>query len=138
MNWNSPLGISIFLGFCTGVLSLGQAWVLGSSALRWPRYLVALLGGTALLGWAGGLVLEIGTGQGAARDDIRRALFIAGLAIAAVAFGIGALRRGAEAAREESLIGRIRMLYGTHFAVVFFGSAIALLAIVVVGLSHIH
>jgi hypothetical protein len=138
MNWASPLGISLFLGFSTSVLSLGQAWVLGSSALRWPRYLIALLGGAAMLAWAGGLVLDVGTGQGAARDDVRRALFIAGLVIAAVAFGIGALRHGAQAAREERLLGRIGLLYGTHFAVVFFGSSIALLVIIMVGLSHIH
>jgi hypothetical protein len=138
MNWNSPLGISIFLAFSTGVLSLGQAWVLGGSALRWPRFLIALLGGAALLAWAGGLVLEVGSGSGAARDDMRRALFIAGLVIAAIAFGIGAFRRGAQAALEPSLIGRIRLLYGTHFAVVFFGSSVALLIIVLVGLSHIH
>jgi hypothetical protein len=138
MNWNSPLGISIFLAFSTGVLSVGQAWVLGSPTHRWPRYLIALLGAAALLAWAGGLVLEVGTGQGAARDDVRRALFIAGLVIGALAFWIGALRRGARAALEQSVIGRIRMLYGTHFAVVFFGSAVALLVIVMVGLSHIH
>jgi hypothetical protein len=138
MNWNSPLGISIFLAFSTRVLSLGQGWVLGGSALRWPRYLVALLGGAALLAWAGGLVLDVGSGQGAARDDVRLALFIAGLVIAAMAFLVGAIRKGAQAALEESLMGRIRMLYGTHFAVVFFGSSVALLVIVVVGLSHIH
>jgi hypothetical protein len=138
MNWNSPLGISIYLAFSTGALSLGQAWVLGSTALRLPRYLLALLGGAVLVGWAGGLVLDVGGGQGAARSDVRRALFIAGLVIAAIAFGIGALRRGAQAALEQSLLGRMRLLYGTHFAVVFFGSAVALLVIVLVGLSHIH
>jgi hypothetical protein len=138
MNWNSPLGISIYLAFATGVLSLSQAWVLGSPTLRWPRYLIALLASAALLAWGGGLVLDVGSGQGAARDDVRRALFISGLVIAALAFGIGALRRGAQAALEPSLIARIRALYGTHFAVVFFGSAVALLVIVLVGLSHIH
>jgi hypothetical protein len=138
MNWNSPLGISIYLAFATGVLSLSQAWVLGRPTLRWPRYLIALLASAALLAWGGSLVLDVGGGQGAARDDVRRALFISGLVIAAAAFGIGSLRRGAQAALEESLMARIRALYGTHFAVVFFGSAVALLVIVLVGLSHIH
>jgi hypothetical protein len=113
MNWNSPLGISIFLAFSTSVLSLGQAWVLGSPTLRWPRYLIALLGGAALLAWAGGLVVDVSRGQGAARDNVRLPLFIAGLVIAAIAFVVGAIRKGAQAALEASLIGRIRMLYGT-------------------------
>jgi hypothetical protein len=138
MNWSSPLGISIFLALSTGVLSLSQAWVLGSLTLRWPRYLIALLASAALLAWGGGLVLDVGSGQGAARDDVRRALFISGLVIAAIAFGVGALRRGAQAAMEHGLTARIRALYGTHFAVVFFGSSVALLVIVLVGLSHIH
>jgi hypothetical protein len=138
MNWNSPFGLALFLAFSTGVLSLTQAWVLGSRHPRLPRYLIALLGSAMLLGWAGGLVLEVGPGQGAARDDVRRALFLAGLVIAALAFWIGALRRGAQVALENSLLGRIRALYGTHFAVVFFGSCAALLVIIFVGLSHMH
>jgi hypothetical protein len=138
MNWNSPLGISLFLAFSTGVLSLGQAWVLGSPARRWPRYLIALLGGAALMAWAGGLVVDVGSGQGAVRDHVRLALFLSGLVIAALAFWVGGLRRGAQAAREESLKGRIGLLFGIHFAVVFFGSAVALLVIVLVTLSHIH
>jgi hypothetical protein len=84
------------------------------------------------------VVLDVSGGQGVARDNVRLALFIAGLVIAAIAFLVGAIRKGAQAALEGSLIGRIRMLYGTHFAAVFFGSSVALLVIVVVGLSHIH
>jgi hypothetical protein len=138
MNWNSPLGISLFLAFSTGVLSLSQAWVLGSRRPRLPRYLIALLGSALLLGWFGGLVLDVGSGQGGARDDVRRALFVAGLVIAGLAFWIGALRRGAQVALESSLLGRIQALYGTHFAVVFFGSCAALVVIIFVGLSHMH
>jgi hypothetical protein len=77
----------------TGVLSLGQAWVLGSSTLRWPGYLIALLGAAALVAWAGGLVVDVPSGQGAVRDHVRLALFLSGLVIAALAFWIGALRR---------------------------------------------
>jgi len=40
--------------------------------------------------------------------------------------------------RRRASKGRIGLLFGTHFAVVFFGSAIALLVIVLVALSHIH
>jgi hypothetical protein len=85
MNWNSPLGISLFLAFSTGVLSLAQAWVLGSPGGRWPRYLIALLGGAALMAWAGGLVVDVGSGDGALRDHVRLALFLSGLVIAGLA-----------------------------------------------------
>jgi hypothetical protein len=138
MNWNSPLGISIYLAFSTGVLSLSQAWILGSHTMRWPRYLIALIGSALLLAFAGGLILDAWNGQGAVAGAMRRALFIAGLVIAGVGFWIGALRRGAQAAQEQTLLGRMRVVYGTHFAVVFFGSAIALLVIVLVGLSNVR
>jgi hypothetical protein len=136
MNWNSPLGISIYLAFATGVLSVSQAWVLGSLATRWARYLIALIGSALLLALAGGMVLDAWSGQGRTHDTMRVALFISGLVIAALGFWVGGLRRGARATQESTLMGRAGVLYGTHFAVVFFGSAIALLVIALVGLSQ--
>jgi hypothetical protein len=138
MNWNSPLGIALFLGFSTGVLSLSQAWVLQSNSLRWPRYLLVWLLSGLLLAWAGGLVLEVDSGQGTVRDEVRTALLVSALAIAAIAFTIGARWRGTQVSAAGNLFGRFQALYGLHFAVVFFGSCAALLVIIVIGLSHIH
>ncbi len=139
MNWNSQFGISLYLAFSTGVLSAGQAWVLGTSSFRWPRYLVAWFGSSVVLAWAGGIVLALGSGGDAAvRTEMRLALFLSALVIAAAALWSGARWGSAEAARTGTFLGRMRALAGPHFAVVFFGSCAALLVIIVIGLSHVH
>ena len=48
MNWNSQLGIGLYLAVATGVLSAGQAWVLGTASGRRPRYLVAWIASSAM------------------------------------------------------------------------------------------
>jgi hypothetical protein len=122
MNWNSRFGISLFLAVSAGVLSVGQAWVLGSAATRWPRYLVAWLGSSVVLAWAGGVVLALESADGSIRAEMRLVLFVLALVIAAAGLWSGAYWGGAQAAEAETFMGRVR----------------ALLVVIVIGLSHIH
>jgi hypothetical protein len=138
MNWNSEVGISLFLALSAGVLSVSQAWVLGHVMDRWPRYLVAWLGSSVVLAWAGGMVLDVGSGQASVHREMRVALHALALVIAAAALWSGAYWGGARAAQAEDFLGRARAVAGPHFAVVFVGSAAALLVLIVIGLSHIH
>jgi hypothetical protein len=138
MNWNSEVGISLFLALSAGTLSLSQAWVLGHVTERWPRYLVAWLGSSVVLAWAGGKVLDVGSGQGSVRHEMRVALFALALVIAAAALWSGAYWGGTQAARSKDFVGRMRAVAGPHFAVVFVGSSVGLLVLIVIGLSHIH
>ncbi len=129
-----PPRVAIFLAVGTAALSLGQAWALDSERARWVRHLIVWALASLLLVRLARWVFEWRA------EDVQSGPMPLTLAVLAAlttgaALGLGAWREGA---RVEPWGGRVRRLSGVHFAVLFFGSAVSLLIVALVGVSQIH
>ncbi len=129
-----PPRVAIFLAVGTAALSIGQAWAMDAERARWIRHLMVWVLSSLLLARLARWVFEWRA------EDVQSGpmpFTIAALAalISAIALGLGAWRAGASG---EPWGERIRRLGGVHFAVLFFGGAVGLLVVVLVGVSQIR
>jgi hypothetical protein len=129
-----PPRIAIFLAVGTAALSVGQAWAMDSERARLLRHLIVWIFTSFLLTRLARWVFEW-RAEDVQSGPMPPTLAVLAAFITAIALGIGAYR---ERARVDAWGDRVRRLSGVHFAVLFFGGAIGLLIVVVVGLSQVH
>ncbi len=129
-----PPRVAIFLAVGTAALSIGQAWALDAERARWVRHLIVWALASFLLTRLARWVFEWRPGDVQYGPMPPTLLTLAAL-IAAVALVIGAWRAGASV---EPWRDRVVRLSRVHFAVLFFGGAVGLLIVVLVGVSQIH
>jgi hypothetical protein len=130
---NSKAGLAIMLALFTGILSGTQAWVLKGARPRFLRYAAAWIVCTVVIGFAGRYFLwgtqPDRTGLGDMSVRVSAAI------ISALGLMVGAWRVK-DPEPEQSWRHVATELMGPHFAVVFFGSTIALVVIIFVLLGN--
>jgi hypothetical protein len=131
------LVICLFLA-ASSVLTVSQAWVLGTPAPRRPQYVLAWLGGSVILAWALGVYYGLGASTNeSVQAQMSLIIVLASVVIAAVALWRGA-RRGARLPASEPFLGRILAVGPIHLVVVFVGSLATWIVVGLIVLSHIH
>ncbi len=119
---NSKASIFLLFAFFTGVLNMGQAWVLAAAPPRIIRYAMVWIACSGLMAFVGRLSLWGTQQDNRGRGD--SAELIAAAIISAIALLAGAWK-AKRIAPGQPLMRTAGELTGPHFAVVLVGCSIA-------------